>query len=95
MLSELTNAKIPFISVPLPTSADNHQLKNATYYKNKFFGYLIEEKDINNKLFYLIKTIFEDKSLLEKIKINQRQYSDKNVFKNINLELEKIIDENY
>ena len=33
MLAELINAKIPFISVPLPTSAENHQLKNAAYYK--------------------------------------------------------------
>ena len=31
MLAELTNANIPFISVPLPSSADNHQLKNASF----------------------------------------------------------------
>ena len=88
MLGELINAQIPFISVPLPTSADNHQLKNALYYEKKNFGYLIEEKDLNNKLFDLIKSFYKDKSL---IKINQSQYSDKNVFKNINLQLEKII----
>ena len=35
--NELTNANIPFISVPLPTSADNHQLKNALYYEKKTF----------------------------------------------------------
>ena len=35
MLAELTNANIPFISVPLPSSADNHQLKNAIYYEKK------------------------------------------------------------
>ena len=35
MLAELTNANIPFISVPLPSSADNHQLKNAIYYQKK------------------------------------------------------------
>ena len=35
VLAELTNANIPFISVPLPTSADNHQLKNALYYQKK------------------------------------------------------------
>ena len=33
ILAELTNANIPFISVPLPSSADNHQLKNAVYYQ--------------------------------------------------------------
>ena len=37
MLAELINANIPFISVPLPTSADNHQLKNAIYYQKKLF----------------------------------------------------------
>ena len=91
MLGELINAKIPFISVPLPTSADNHQLKNAHYYQNKNFGYLIEEKDLDNKLFDLIKSFYKDKSLIKKIKINQSQYSDKNVFNNINQQLEKII----
>ena len=52
MLAELTNAGIPFIAVPLPTSADNHQFKNAIYYKNKNFGFMLEEKDLNEKLFY-------------------------------------------
>ena len=93
MLGELINANIPFISVPLPTSADNHQLKNALFYEKKNFSYLIEEKDLNNELFNLIKSLYEDKSLIKKIKMNQRQYSDKYVFQNINLQLEKIIDE--
>ena len=44
MLAELTNANIPFISVPLPSSADNHQLKNALFYNKKKLSYFIEEK---------------------------------------------------
>ena len=47
MLAELINAKKPFISVPLPTSADDHQLKNAIYYAKNQYSYLIEEKDLN------------------------------------------------
>ena len=39
MLAELTNANIPFISVPLPTSADNHQFKNADYYEKKILHF--------------------------------------------------------
>jgi UDP-N-acetylglucosamine--N-acetylmuramyl-(pentapeptide) pyrophosphoryl-undecaprenol N-acetylglucosamine transferase len=93
MLGELINANLPFISVPLPTSTDNHQLKNALFYEKFFFGYLIEEKDLENKLFDLIKSINEDKSLIEKIKMNQSQYSDKNVFKNIDNQIEKILNE--
>ena len=93
MLAELTNANIPFISVPLPSSADNHQLKNANFYKRKNLSYLIEEKDLENKLLDLIKVIFENNSILEKIRHNQRQYSDKNVYNNISQVLKKIIDE--
>ena len=93
MLAELSNFNIPFISVPLPSSADNHQFKNALYYQKKNYSFLIEEKDLNDKLIYLIKEIYEDNSKLEKIKKNQNQFSDKNVYKNINLELKKIIDE--
>ena len=58
VLGELVNFKIPFISIPLPTSADNHQYKNAEFYSKKGYGYLIEEKDIKNKLYDLIKTNF-------------------------------------
>ena len=63
MLAELTNVNIPFISVPLPSSADNHQLKNAIFYQNKKYAFLIEEKDLNNKLFNLIKEISENRSI--------------------------------
>ena len=93
VLAELINIKIPFISIPLPTSADSHQLKNALYYKKKGFGYLVNEKDINDELYDLIKSIFKDKSLIKNILANQRQYSDKNIFKNINIHIEKIINE--
>ncbi len=93
MLAELTNANLPFISVPLPSSADNHQLKNATYYKKKNYAFLIEEKDLSNRLLYLMKEIYENKSVLNKIIQSQRQYSDKNVYNNIDKVMEEIIDE--
>ena len=95
MLAELTNCKIPFISVPLPTSADNHQLKNAIYYEKKGYSYLIEEKDLSTKLFKLIKLLHEDKLLLEKIKRKQAEHSDKSVFNNIDKEIKNIINEEY
>tara|TARA_B100000965_G_scaffold350625_1_gene324641 strand:- start:355 stop:1458 length:1104 start_codon:yes stop_codon:yes gene_type:complete len=91
MLAELINAKIPFISVPLPSSADDHQLKNAIYYEKNGFSYLIEEKDLDVKLFKLIKKISEDKSLLNQIISKQRQYSDKSVYDNIDKKIDKII----
>ena len=93
VLGELINIKIPFISIPLPTSADNHQLKNAIYYKKKGFGYLMDEKDINDQLYPFIKSIFKDKTLIKNILAKQSQYSDKNIFQNLNNQIEKIIHE--
>ena len=92
-LGELINAKIPFISIPLPGSADDHQYKNAKFYSKKGYGYLIEEKDIKKKLYSLIHSIFKDTTVLKNIITNQRQYSDKNTFKNLNILLEKILNE--
>ena len=93
VLGELINFKIPFISIPLPTSADNHQYKNAEFYQKKGYGYLLEEKDIKNKLYDLIHTIFKDKLLIKNILSNQRQYSDKDIFKNLHAQVEKILNE--
>ncbi len=93
ILAELANANIPFISVPLPSSADNHQLKNANYYKSKKLAFLIEERDLNTKLLNLIKEIFQNSFEFEQIKKNLRQYSDKNVYENIDVIVRKIIDE--
>ena len=93
VLGELININIPFISIPLPSSADNHQYKNAEFYLKKGYGYLLEEKDIKNKLYDLINNIFKDKSSIKKILSNQRQHSDKNIFRNLEINIEKIVDE--
>ena len=93
VLGELININIPFISIPLPSSADNHQYKNAEFYFKKGYGYLLEEKDIKNKLYDLISNIFRDKSLIKNILFNQGQYSDKNIFRNLDMNIEKIINE--
>ena len=73
MLAELVNCRVPFISIPLPNSADNHQFLNAEYFKKKKFGFLIEEIDIEKKLFVLINFFNKDRSVLSKIIINQKK----------------------
>ncbi len=83
MLAELINSRIPFISVPLPTSADDHQLKNAMYYKKKGYSYLVEEKDLKIKLKNMLISIDKDRKLLETIRDKQSDYSDKLVFERI------------
>ncbi len=93
MLAELLNCNIPFISVPLPSSADNHQLKNAEYFEKKGYGLLIEENKIETNLFQLIKSIHKDKSILNEIKNKQTNHSDKEVFKNIYNQIEILIND--
>ena len=93
-LAELLNCKIPIISIPLASSSENHQLQNAQYFIKKGFGILVEEKDIKNKLFELLQSINQDKSMLKSIEENQKKYSDKNVFTIIEKEIKKIFYEN-
>ena len=57
----------------------------------KKISVLDRRKDLNDKLLYLIKDIYEDRSKLDKIINNQRQYSDKNVYENINQILKKLL----
>ena len=95
MLAELINAKIPFISVPLPTSAEDHQLKNAIYYEKNQYSYLIEENNLDEKLLKLIKEIHKDRSLLTQMIAKQKLYSDDTVYANIDKEIDKLLNEKY
>ena len=61
--------------------------------KVKKMGFLIQEKDLKANLFSLIKEIYENNSILEKIKIVQSHHSDKKVYKNIDDYLKTINDE--
>jgi len=93
-LAEFLNCNIPIISIPLASSSDNHQLKNAQYFNEKGFGIMVEEKDIKNSLFNLLQSIHKDKSMLRLIETNQKKHSDKNVFEKIKKEITKFIYEN-
>ena len=61
--------------------------------KKKKLGFLIEEKDIKNNLLTKIKSIYESNPTIKEIKNNQRQYSDKNIYENINEELRNIFND--
>ena len=54
---------------------------------------MLEEKDIKIKLFDLIFSTFNDKSFIDSILANQRQYSDKDIFENLKSQIEKIFNE--
>ena len=51
---------------------------------------MIEEKELKKKLFDLLKEIHNNKSILDTIQQRQKQYSDKDVYNNINRVLKEI-----
>ena len=59
VLAELTNAKIPFIAIPLPTSADNHQYKNAEFLCKKRLWIFIRGKKYKRKTVRFNHVIYE------------------------------------
>jgi len=91
--AELINCNIPFISIPYPYAADDHQEKNAIYFKRRGYCFLIKESEINEKLCPLIKSLYNDGELLNKIIEKQKTYSDKETFLKINNEIKSLINE--
>ena len=69
--------------VPLKLSAENHQFKNAQYFENKGYGIMLEESNVEKKLFDLLKNLNNNKKMIISVKENQEKYSDKKVFSNI------------
>ncbi len=93
-LAELLNCKLPIITIPLKSSAENHQLKNAKYFVSKGYAIMIEENDIENELFQLLKSINKNNEILNTLKENQTKYSDKRVFVSIKEKITKLFYEN-
>tara|TARA_Y100001970_G_C14244983_1_gene867483 strand:+ start:2250 stop:3335 length:1086 start_codon:yes stop_codon:yes gene_type:complete len=89
--AELLNCKIPFISIPLPTSADNHQYMNAKFFKDKGLCLMILQNEMEEELFKLIKLIAKDKSIIVQIKKKLEKHSDRKVFEIIDEALKKSI----
>ena len=65
-------------------------MKNAEFYEKKGYGYLIEQKNIKFKLYDLINSIFINQSQIDNILYNQRQYSDKEIYKYLINQLKKL-----
>ena len=72
---------------------DNHQLENAKYYERNGCNFIINENEIDSKLFSLIKLVHEDKSLLSDIKRKQKKIVVSNIQKTLEKELKKLINE--
>ena len=82
IIGEILNSRVPFICIPLPKSADNHQMMNAKFYEKKGCCLLVNEQDIDNYLSNTITKIKNDKNLVEKMIKAQSQILEQTSFKN-------------
>lgn len=92
-ITELAYFGIPAIFVPLPISAENHQLINAKIVQEAGGGIVIEEKNLNPEiLFQNISQIFKNRRLLKEMGNNiKRVYipdSTAKIMKKIKQEIE-------
>ena len=76
-MAELINLRVPFIAVPLPSSIDNHQFKNAKYFNEKNYCFLLEQKFLLSKLLNILQDAHQDRNKLYSFKQKMSEHSDK------------------
>jgi len=94
-LLELVFLNLPFVTIPLPTSKDNHQFENAFFYNEIGCNWILNQSEINdealtNKLFNIIDN--KEEFLVKKI--NMKNFSYQNTWNNINQKIISVINEN-
>jgi UDP-N-acetylglucosamine--N-acetylmuramyl-(pentapeptide) pyrophosphoryl-undecaprenol N-acetylglucosamine transferase len=94
-LAELVFLNIPHLTIPLPTSKDNHQFENAHFYHQYGCNWIMKQNEINeinltNKLLYIIEN---REDYFEKIK-NMKNLNFQNTWNNVNQRIIDTINEN-
>ena len=90
-IAELLNLNIPFVAIPLPSSSDNHQLKNAMYFKSKGYCFLLEQKYIFEKLFEMLKDLNKHRDKLILLKEKMKKHSDSETPNKTNELIKKVL----
>ena len=94
-LAELNFTEIPYLAIPLPTAKDNHQFENAYFYNKLGLNWLLNQKEIDEKILLdkLINIIDNKEEYLAKKK-NMKDFNYENTWNNINLKIISVINEN-
>ena len=94
-LAELSLLKVPFISIPLPSSMDNHQYENAKFYEVQDSCWIINQKDFaKQNLEDLLLNIIKNKEQYLVKKKNLENLNYQNTWINVNQNLLSILNEN-
>ena len=92
-IAELLNLNIPFITIPLPSSIDNHQLKNAMYFQNKGYCFMLEQKYVFEKLFEMLKNLNDDRNKLVLLQDKMKNHSDQESLSRTKELINKVLNE--
>ncbi len=93
-LAELSVLNIPFITVPLPTSKDNHQFENANFYKKKDCCWILDQQFFDEKIEKLLISIIQNKTDFLNKKESLKKLNYQNSWINVNQKILNIINEN-
>ncbi len=94
-LAEISFLEKPFLTIPLPTSKDNHQMKNAEFYEKKGCCWIFDQKRINKvELSNFIINLLRDKADLINKKKNLQKLNNTNSWEHINQKIKTVINEN-
>ena len=92
ILAEITALGIPAIIIPSPYVANNHQLINAKDLESNKAGFVIEEKEFNEKLFLdKIDLLLNDKDLYKKYSSNCKKLGITDSLSRIYNEIERLV----
>lgn len=91
-MAEITALAIPWILIPSPYVANNHQYYNALSIMNEGAGIMLEEKNLNTQnLKHAISSILDDETVAFKMKKNLKKMSIDDSATIIYNELKKLI----
>jgi UDP-N-acetylglucosamine--N-acetylmuramyl-(pentapeptide) pyrophosphoryl-undecaprenol N-acetylglucosamine transferase len=94
-LAEIALLNIPFITIPLKNSADDHQKENAKYYEKLNCCWIINQEELNhNKIEELCLMIIENKDEYNKKRENLKKLNEQNSWKNLNNNLIQFFNDN-
>ncbi len=94
-LAEISFLEKPFLTIPLPTSKDNHQIKNAEFYEKKGCCWIFDQKRINKvELLNFIINLLKNKTDLINKKKNLQKLNNVNLWEHVNEKLKTVINEN-
>ena len=93
-LAELSVLNIPFIVVPLPSSKDNHQFENASFYRDNGCCWIIAQDVFEKNIDKFLMDIMENKTnYFDKID-NLKKLNFQNTWINVNQKILENINEN-